>query len=719
MRMTHRLVSRLLTLLAVCSLAACHGGGKSVVPKATATPTLAPGCKVLSPQSGGSTYTLTSNPSGLSVQRQDSSSTSCVYFSGTTQTNDTPQTAPHQWQYVFTPSVASPYTVPVAQTLNGNHTIFYNQAGDSSGTITLSSLQSVARSSSAAVRGGTETFRGIQRFTGAGVVADQLLVRYRSAGTTAQTRARASQIELAQGATAGTEITTVAGAYERFVRVPAGTDATAFAATLRSQRDVADVYPVHKRFALSKPPMPVSDPHANNVNQWYLFADGFPNAWSYTHGTGIKIAVIDTGVDLHNTDLNNGSNLVFSTGYETTGHTAQDTNGHGTNVTGIAAAITNNSLGFAGGGYGVQLLAYNVFPDTTATSHTQNATVADEVTAVNDAVSKGADVINLSLGAAEDYGANNGFDQGEHDSIEAAITAGVTVVAAAGNDADGGETGTQHTVLDYPAAYDGVVSVGASALRDNNSGTFAGSTEYVAPYSQFGPGLAIVAPGGDPGGSDTSPLHWIWNYSTSTANYPPDQCTYGHGTLPVTPTNCTAFFAGTSQATPQVSAAAALLLAAAGGHHSLTPAKVLQILEDTADNINDPHQGHGRLNIYRAIAAATGDTGATYSGPSVQTASPTQVVAFAYDNSGGTVPHILDVNYPSGAPVDANGNFRLGDVPASATVYHVGVWYDANGNGIVDTGDQFGNAASACSAAQKCTIGAITMHAVTAGFKLP
>ena len=70
-------------------------------------------------------------------------------------------------------------------------------------------------------------------------------------------------------------------------------------------------------------------------------------------------------------------------------------------------------------------------------------------------------------------------------------------------------------------------------------------------------------------------------------------------------------------------------------------------------------------------------------------------------------------------PVDASGNFRLGDVPAAATVYHVGVWYDANGNGIVDAGDQFGNLASTCSAAQKCTIGTITMHAVTAGFVLP
>jgi subtilisin family serine protease len=716
MRMTHRPVSRLLTLLAVCALAACGGkGGSKVVPQPSATPTLAPGCHAVSPQSG-STYTLTSNPSGLAVQRVDASSTNCVYFAGVTSTSDTPQTAPHQWQYVFTPSAASPYTVNVAQTINGNHTIFYNQTGDSSGVISTSSLQAIARrTNSLSAARGTETARGIQRFTGAGVVADQLLVRYR--GSAAQMRSRASQIAQAEGAAPGPELTSESGAYERFVYVPAGTDATAFAAKLRSLSGVLDVFPVHKRFALTKPATVANDPHANNVDQWYLFADGFPNAWSYTHGTGAKIAVVDTGMDLNNTDIK--QNLIFSTGYQSAGHTAQDTNGHGTNVTGIAAAITNNALGFAGGGYNVGLLSYNIFPDATTSSHSQTASVTDEVTAINDAVSRGADVINLSLGAAEDYGSNNGFDQGEHDAITAAISAGVTVVAAAGNDADGGETGTQHTVIDYPAAYDGVISVGASGLRDNNPGVFAGSTEYVTSYSQYGPGLGLVAPGGDPsGGSDNSPLHWIWNYSTSTAAFPSDQCTYSHGTLPVTPTNCTAFFAGTSQATPQVSAAAALLIAAAGGHHLLSPARVAQLLDDTADNINDPHQGHGRLNIYRALAALTGDT-AAYSGPSPQKTSPTQVVAFAYDNSGGTTPHILDVNYPSGVPVDANGNFRLGDVPASATVYHVGVWYDANGNGIVDAGDQFGNAAGTCSAAQKCTIGTITMHAVAAGFTLP
>jgi subtilisin family serine protease len=727
-------------LIAATALPGCGGGGggggSSAVPGGgggggalptptpsptpTATPTLNPSCRVLSPQSSGSTYTLQSNPSGLTVQRVDPSvtSTTCVYFTGTTQTTDTPQTVPHAWNYVFAPAQASPYVVTIAQQLNGNHVVFYNQAGDSSGAISPSSLQSVRRGSSAA-RAVNETQRGVRRFSGPGVASGQVLVRFR--GAAAQMRTRAVQMASSAGVTAGAEISTVGGSYERFVSVPAGTDAASFAAQLRTQSDVADVFPVHVRHPLTRNATVVNDPHANTVDQWYLFADGFPNAWSYASGAQAKIALIDTGIDLNNTDLT--ANLIGGHTYyhnssdcssnPVSNSTPQDSNGHGTNTAGIAAAATNDALGFAGAGDNVKLLAYDIFAPATATSDSQSGCVNDEVQAIQAAVAAGADVISMSIGAAQDTGSNNGFDQGEHDAVEAAIAAGVTVVAAAGNDADGGETGTPHTVLDYPAAYDGVISVGASGLNDHNTGVLAGSTEYVTSYSQYGPGLGVVAPGGDPTGNDNSPLHWIWNYSTSTAAFPGDQC---HTPSPAT--SCTAFFAGTSQATPQVAAAAALLISAKGGHGSLTPAQVAQIIDGTADNIGDPHQGHGRLNVYKAMAAVFNDTGA-YSGPTPQKTSPTQAVAFAYTNSGANKPVILDVNYPGGVPLDANGNFRIGDVPANAGTYRVGVWYDANGNGVIDAGDQFGSPATSCNASQKCAIGTITMTTVGAGFALP
>ena len=691
--------------------AACAKGQK-VVPAPTPSVTLAPGCTALSAQAANpvpSLYTLQSNPTGIAVQRADASKTTCVYFSGVTQTTDVPQTAPHQWQYIFAPAATSPYSVFIAQTLNGPHTLFYNQAGDSSGAINVSSLQSVARSTAALPATRDVTTRGIHRFSGAGVVGTKVMVRYRGEG--AQVRARAQRIEAVEGGSGGFDVPAPGGTYQRIVTVPAGSDAVTFAGRLRAQADVADVFPIHKRFALGRPATTVNDLHGNNVDQWYLFAGGFPFAWSYNLGAAAKIAIIDTGVDLNNTDLS--AKLDFSTGYRSAGLTAQDTNGHGTNVAGVAGSVTNNVVGFAGAGYNVRMLAYNIFPDATASGDQQTADTADEVRAISDAVARGADVINLSLGSAQEVGSANGFDQAEHDAIAAAIAGGVVIVAAAGNDADGGESGTPHTVLDYPAAYDGVISVGASALRDNTPGSCTGATEYVAPYSQFGPTLGVVAPGGNPGTNDRSPLHWIWNYSTSTAAFASDKC---H--TPSQPTSCTAFFAGTSQATPQVSAAAALLISAAGGHHSLTPARVAQIIDDTADNIGDPHQGHGRLNIYRAIAPLFSDTGA-YSGPAVTATSPTQVVAFAYTNSGSNKPSIINVNYPNGVPLDSSGTFRIADVPAAVGTYRVGVWYDANGNGVIDAGDQFGSPATSCNSTLKCVMGTITMTTVGAGFILP
>ena len=116
------------------------------------------------------------------MQRVDPTvtTTSCVYFTGITQATDTPQTVPHPWNYVFAPQQASPYVVTIAQQLNGSHTLFYNQAGDSSGSILASSLQSVRRTAAAA-RHVDETQRGIQRFSGTGVATGEVLVRFRGA----------------------------------------------------------------------------------------------------------------------------------------------------------------------------------------------------------------------------------------------------------------------------------------------------------------------------------------------------------------------------------------------------------------------------------------------------------------------------------------------------------------------------------------------------------
>jgi subtilisin family serine protease len=243
----------------------------------------------------------------------------------------------------------------------------------------------------------------------------------------------------------------------------------------------------------------------------------------------------------------------------------------------------------------------------------------------------------------------------------------------------------------------------------------------MASYSNYGPRLTIVAPGGDPpscedaatptcaGYTGVDNLHWIENLYTTTP-YPGDGACSNIN-------DCRSLFAGTSQATPHVSGAVALMLSE---NPSLTRAQIAQILESTADDIGDPRQGHGRLDVYRALAQVAGDSGPTNGLP-----LPANVnfVAFAYTNSGAVnaSPTIVDQTYPNGIPVPSNGTFRIADVLPTVTSYKCAVWADLNGDGKVDNGDWFGVAAGSGTGTSPCT-GAlsITAHPVTTNsFALP
>jgi serine protease len=519
---------------------------------------------------------------------------------------------------------------------------------------------------------------------------------------------------------------------------------------LQQESAVQGVYPLHYRVPLAATPVTPTDPYfkgtgitkealtcgqaTSNDCQWDMRQMHADYAWFYgPPGALAKIAVLDTGIDVTNPDIT--ANLVFSaTTAGTQGKVvqtqgsgqndpsfaaAQDTNGHGSNVAGIADADTNDAVGFAGVGYGAKLYVYRIFPTATSSSDEQSADTGDEATAIADAVTRGVDVINLSIGAAQyDPASGTGFDQAEHDAVEAAIGAGVSVVAAAGNEGA--------TTLDFPAAYDGVISVGASSLADGQTngsgksgGTLAAPIEYVASYSNAGPGLAVVAPGGDPnGGSDGDYLHWVFNDSTNTAALAGDKCSAA-----TSPDVCKSLFAGTSQATPHVAGVVALVQSAlrSASKPPLTAAQMLSLIEGTADNINDAKQGHGRVNVLRAIEAALGLAPSLV----VPASSTAQFVAFAYTNSGAVnaIPAIADVFYTHGVPIGPTGAFRIADVNTSTGVFKFGVWLDANGDGKVDAGDQFGFVSGTCSGSGVgggCHPGTITVSVVPAGnFTLP
>lgn len=700
----------------LCALpTGCGGGGSGSGGGTPPTKPPTSGSCSISSSITCSVLTFSSNPQGLAVKLNGAAI-------GVTPVTSSPGFSTVVNNFSITPSnAAAAFAYAFEQVDNGNHTIFYNQSADTTGSISVSSTSSETRSvsSSAAAAKIARVRRPAQGAAHRKMYDDaHLLVSYQAAALQSN-RTTIADEERKDGVTQAVSIGSLQnGTITRLDNVPSGQTAAALMATLQQNSAVVAVYQPHMRYAFASTPVTPNDPLFNSQNQyvlqgqWDMNRINAPNAWGYTEGlASINIAIIDTGVDVTQGDFA-GSKVTYAeevlNGVTTVGTTAaQDKDGHGTNVAGIAAAAADNAFGFAGTGFNTSLQVYRIFPTPVAPLYTSDpnygTNTADEAQAIYDAVKNGCKVINLSLGAPPvDSQGNVGFDQTEYTAIEYAISQGVVVVAAAGNEAAG--------VLDFPGAYQGVISVGASDLNDNNTNPNVTPTytsalpDTVASYSNYGPGLSVIAPGGDPSSAtDGDFLHWITNtYSTTVAD-PSQQCS---APAPSNDNTCSAQIAGTSQATPHVSGAAALMLARNG---NLAPAQIAQILESTADDIGDARQGHGRLDAYRALASVVGD-------PAPSTPKNANFVAIAYTPNGTNKPAIINVTYPQGVPVSSSGAFRVADIPVGASGYKIGVWYDANGDGLVDAGDWFGATASACAATAPCGAAAgITVAPVASG----
>lgn len=207
--------------------------------------------------------------------------------------------------------------------------------------------------------------------------------------------------------------------------------------------------------ALGKP----TPPPAAETLPWGVDRIDADLVWGVTTGDPIKVAVLDTGIDLTHPDLQ--ANIKGS--YNTINPTksANDDNGHGTHVAGIIGAL-DNTIGIIGVGPQIDLYAVKVL------SRSGSGYLSDIIEGLDWAIQNGMQVVNMSLGTNSDV-------QSFHDAVIRVNQAGIAQVAAAGN--DGG-------AVDYPAAYPEVIAVSATS-----------NTDAIASWSSRGPEVDLTAPG--------------------------------------------------------------------------------------------------------------------------------------------------------------------------------------------------------------------------------
>jgi len=416
--------------------------------------------------------------------------------------------------------------------------------------------------------------------------------------------------------------------------------------------------------------------------QWDFFeATGgmnIPAAWDKSTGSGIRVAVIDTGYRPH-ADLSgqilagydfisdatigndgNGRDSDASDPGDWTaagecgaGEPASNSSWHGTHVAGTIAALTNNTTGVAGIAYGAKIVPVRVLGKCGG----YTSDIADGIIWASGGTVSGvaniaarAQVINMSLGGGGACGTTT------QNAINSARSRGTVVVVAAGNE-------SQNASNSNPANCSGVITVAAT----NRSGGRAS-------YSNYGTVVDVAAPGGDSGAAILSTL----NAGTKA----PGADSY-------------AGYMGTSMATPHVAGVVALMLAK---NASMTPDQVEAALKSTARAFPASCSGCGAgiVNASAAVDAAMGTT--TTTGPTVSetesnnTISTASSVTTSGTTVNGTMASRTDTDYfvvqvPAGKTLSATLT------PGSSSDYDLYIYNSAgtqlatsqNGTGAVDS----------------------------------
>ncbi|WP_435975403.1 S8 family serine peptidase [Streptomyces sp. Qhu_M48] len=382
-------------------------------------------------------------------------------------------------------------------------------------------------------------------------------------------------------------------------------DLTEVMDAFRADPSVASVEPDIRAYAMA-----VTPNDTDYAKQWDLFEPtggmNVPAAWDKTTGSGVTVAVIDTGYAAH-TDL--AANVVSGYDFISTSADARDGNGrdadpkdegdwnatdnecglgskasnsswHGTHVAGTIGAVTNNTKGIAGIAYNAKIQPVRVLGKCGGSS----SDIADAITWASGGTVPGvpanpnpSKVVNLSLG-----GASSTCPSVYQTAINGAVSRGTTVVVAAGNSNANASGFT-------PANCANVINVASTSREGNRS-----------YYSNFGTIVDVAAPGGetrrstDTPGTVTTPENGI--YSTLNA-----------GTTTPSAENFKPY-QGTSMAAPHIAGLAALLKSAKS---TLTPAEIETAIKTNARPLPGTCTGGcgtGIADTAKTVDAVTGTT---------------------------------------------------------------------------------------------------------------
>jgi hypothetical protein len=313
-----------------------------------------------------------------------------------------------------------------------------------------------------------------------------------------------------------------------------------------SSNAVQFVEPLPARWIVGRAGARTVDPKQRE--QWGLQAMGWfqANHPSKREATRVKVAVLDTGIDKTHPEF---KGVVSS--YDHQGNSAADVVGHGTHVAGIIAAVTNNGIGISGVA-ACQLAVWKIFDDQPENGdfYVNGELYLRALGLLPDA---GSTIVNLSIGGT-------GKSRTEQILFRRLRDRNIIPIAAMGNEYEQGNP------TEYPAAYPGVIGVGAVSERLRR-----------ASFSNTGKHIWVVAPGGT---------------IISTLPRLPS---------PYRPETQYATWSGTSMATPHVAGAVALYRAK---HPNASADQVERRLKETAKKLDQMNKkkfttalGHGLVYL--------------------------------------------------------------------------------------------------------------------------